>query len=214
MIRIAIAEDIERIFNTLKNKIELSKDFQVVDWSKTGKEILHKMQKGLEADVILMDIEMPEMNGIEATTKIISNYPYTKILMCSVYDDEQHLFEAIMAGAKGYILKDETPEKVHRSLFETLEGGSAMSSSMALKALNIIKNGKPVSAKEEENSSNLTKRELEIVELLAKGLSYERVSDTLGISYGTTRKHIENIYRKLNVHSKLDAINKLKNNNF
>lgn len=214
MIRIAIAEDIERIFNTLKNKIELSKDFQVVEWCKTGKEMLHKIQQGLEVDVILMDIEMPEMNGIEATSKIIANYPYAKILMCSVYDDEQHLFEAIMAGAKGYILKDETPEKVHRSLFETLEGGSAMSSSMALKALNIIKNGKPISEKEDENTSNLTKRELEIVELLAKGLSYERVSDTLGISYGTTRKHIENIYRKLNVHSKLDAINKLKNNNF
>lgn len=208
MIRIAIAEDIERIYLALKTKIELDLGLKVVDWSKNGSEIIHKVQKGLEFDMILMDIQMPVMDGIEATKFILSKYPNTKILICTVFDDETHLFEATMAGAKGYILKDESPDKIHRSIYETMEGGSAMSSSIALKALNLIKNGKPTDAKSTFENP-LTKRENEIIELLAKGLNYDLVADNLGISYGTVRKHIENIYRKLGVHNKIEAIKKI-----
>lgn len=208
MIRIAIAEDIERIYMALKTKIELDAGLCIVDWSRNGSELVHKVQQGLEFDVILMDIQMPVMDGIEATSFILKKYPLTKILMCTVFDDEKHLFEATMAGAKGYILKDESPEKIHRSLYETMEGGSAMSPSIALKALNLIKNGKPKTT-EIDTENQLTKRETEIIELLAKGLSYDMVGDNLGISYGTVRKHIENTYRKLGVHNKIEAIQKL-----
>lgn len=207
MIRVAVAEDLERIYLALKTKIELAIEMQIVGWFKNGTEIIHAMQKGLECDIILMDIQMPDIDGIQATQHIMGKFPNTKIMMCTVFDDEKHLFEAIMAGAKGYILKDEEPEKIHRAIYETLEGGSGMSSGMALKALNIIKNGKPVDVKKVDY--NLTQRELEIVELLSKGLSYDQVGDNLGISYGTVRKHIENVYRKLGVHNKIEAIQKI-----
>ncbi|MBA2610573.1 MAG: response regulator transcription factor [Bacteroidetes bacterium] len=208
MIKIAVVDDIKTVRSTIVSKIQLSKDMQVVKEFSNGKEVLHAMMQGLEVDVIIMDIEMPEMDGIEATEKIIAKYADTKILMCTVFDDETNLFKAICAGAKGYLLKDEKPEKIHRAIFETMEGGSAMSASIALKSLNLIKNA-TIKVKQVINTdSNLTKREIEMLELIAKGLSYEQVADSTGISYGTVRKHLENIYKKLNVHSKLEAVNK------
>jgi len=208
MIRIAVVDDIKTVRKTIVSKIGLSKDMDVVKEFSTGKEVLHAMMQGLDVDVIIMDIEMPEMDGIEATEKIIAKYANTKILMCTVFDDETNLFRAICAGAKGYLLKDEKPEKIHRAIFETMEGGSAMSASIALKSLNLIKNA-TIKVKQEVSQENiLTKREIEMLELIAKGLSYEQVADSTGISYGTVRKHLENIYKKLNVHSKLEAVNK------
>ncbi|MDP1801093.1 MAG: response regulator transcription factor [Bacteroidota bacterium] len=208
MIKIAVVDDIKTVRSTIVSKIQLSKDMKVVKEFSTGKEVLHAMMQGLDVDVIIMDIEMPDMDGIEATEKIIAKYAETKILMCTVFDDETNLFKAICAGAKGYLLKDEKPEKIHRAIFETMEGGSAMSASIALKSLNLIKNA-TVKVKQAVNpENNLTKREIEMLELIAKGMSYEQVADSTGISYGTVRKHLENIYKKLNVHSKLEAVNK------
>lgn len=140
MIKIAVVDDIKNVRETIVSKLQLSKDMSVVKQFANGKEVLHAMMQGLEADVIIMDIEMPEMDGIEATEKILAKYPDAKILMCTVFDDETNLFKAICAGAKGYLLKDEKPEKIHRAIFETMEGGSAMSASMAVKSLNLIKN--------------------------------------------------------------------------
>ena len=208
MIRVAVVDDIKTVRETIVSKLQLSKDLSVIKEFSNGKEILHAMMQGLEADVIVMDIEMPEMDGIEATEKILSKYPNTKILMCTVFDDETNLFKAICAGAKGYLLKDEKPEKIHRAVFETMEGGSAMSASIALKSLNLIKNAS-VKVKQDVPAENqLSKREIEMLEHIASGMSYEEVANVTGISYGTVRKHLENIYKKLNVHSKLEAVNK------
>jgi DNA-binding NarL/FixJ family response regulator len=210
MIKIAVVDDIKTVRTTIVSKIQLSKDMKVVKEFSTGKEALHGMMQGLDVDVIIMDIEMPDMNGIEATEKILAKYANTKILMCTVFDDETNLFKAICAGAKGYLLKDEKPEKIHHAIFEAMEGGSAMSASIALKSLNLIKSA-TLNVKQYINpDSNLTKREIEMLELIAKGLSYEEVANNTGISYGTVRKHLENIYKKLNVHSKLEAVNKAK----
>jgi len=214
MIKIAVVDDIKTVRTTIVNKIKLSKDMDVVKEFSNGKEALHAMMQGLDVDIIIMDIEMPDMDGIEATEKILAKYSATKILMCTVFDDETNLFRAICAGAKGYLLKDEKPEKIHRAIFETMEGGSAMSASIALKSLNLIKNA-TVKVKQAINpDSNLTKRETEMLELIAKGMSYEEVANNTGISYGTVRKHLENIYKKLNVHSKLEAVNKAKEDGF
>lgn len=208
MIKIAVVDDIKNVRETIVSKLQLSKDMSVVKQFTNGKEILHAMMQGLEADVIIMDIEMPEMDGIEATEKILAKYPDTKILMCTVFDDETNLFKAICAGAKGYLLKDEKPEKIHRAIFETMEGGSAMSASMAVKSLNLIKNA-GLKVKSEIPAENLlSKREIEMLEHIASGKSYDQVANVTGISYGTVRKHLENIYKKLNVHSKLEAVNK------
>jgi DNA-binding NarL/FixJ family response regulator len=208
MIRVAVVDDIKTVRETIVSKLQLSKDLSVVKEFSNGKEILHAMMQGLEADVIIMDIEMPEMDGIEATEKILSKYPNTKILMCTVFDDETNLFKAICAGAKGYLLKDEKPEKIHRAVFETMEGGSAMSASIALKSLNLIKNASVKVKLEVPAENQLSKREIEMLEHIASGMSYEQVANVTGISYGTVRKHLENIYKKLNVHSKLEAVNK------
>lgn len=208
MIRIAVVDDIKTVRETIVSKLQLSKDLSVIKEFSNGKEILHAIMQGLVVDVIVMDIEMPEMDGIEATEKIISKYPDTKILMCTVFDDETNLFNAICAGAKGYLLKDEKPEKIHRAVFETMEGGSAMSASIAIKSLNLIK-GATLKVKQEVSQEyQLSKREIEMLEHVASGMTYEQVASAAGISYGTVRKHLENIYKKLNVHSKLEAVNK------
>ncbi|MDZ4663342.1 MAG: response regulator transcription factor [Bacteroidota bacterium] len=210
MIKIAVVDDIKNVRQTVVSKIQLSKDMEVIFEAKNGKEILHEVMKGLKPDVIIMDIEMPEMDGIEATQKIMAKYPDIKILMCTVFDDDTNLFNAICAGAKGYLMKDEKPERIHRAIFEAIEGGSAMSPLIALKALGLIKRSTPIIKKEIPVEHNLTVRELEMLEQIASGLSYEQVADNKGISYGTVRKHLENVYRKLDVHNKLEAVNKAK----
>ncbi len=210
MIRIAIVEDINRIAETLEEKILLSSDFTVVIRATTGKEIIQDLQKNHSIDVIIMDINMPEMNGIEATAFITNRWPNIKIIMSTVFDDEQNLFNAIMAGASGYLLKDELPQKIHRSIYEALEGGAPMSPLIAKKALSMIKTGVPEESKKEIIDYGLTDREIEVLEHLSKGLSYEQIADNLFISYGTVRKHVENTYRKLKVNNRIEAIDKAK----
>lgn len=206
MIRIAIAEDISRIAQTLKEKLELSNDLKVQFIAPNGKELLKELNHNHNVDVILMDINMPEMNGIEATKQVNQRWPNIKIIMSTVFDDEENIFNAILAGASGYLMKDERPEKVHRAVFEALEDGAPMSPAIARKALTMLRSG--ISQPVETENFDLTKRETEILEHLAKGLSYDQIADNLFISNGTVRKHIENIYRKLQVHNKVEAVQK------
>lgn len=209
MINIAITEDISVIAETLKEKVELSADFKVKFIASNGRELLKQLQQNHNIDVVIMDINMPEMNGIETTEKISQQYPNIKIIMSTVFDDEQNIFDAIMAGASGYLLKDESPAMVHRSIFEALEGGAPMSSLIARKSLSLIRNG--VTSKMATADFELTAREEEILKHIAQGLTYDQVSDRLYISNGTVRKHVENIYRKMKVHNKIEAIQKGKN---
>ena len=207
MIRIAIAEDIQKIAETLKEKIELSSDFKVKVIANNGKILMQELAKNNSIDVIIMDINMPELDGIEATLKVNKQYPNIKIIMSTVFDDEQNIFNAIMAGASGYLLKDEPPAMIHRSIFEAMEGGAPMSPIVARKSLELLKYGlkSPV---DESVDYALTKRELEILQHIAKGLTYDQVGNSLFISYGTVRKHVENIYKKMKAHNKIEAIQK------
>lgn len=207
MIKIAIAEDITKLANALKEKIELGVEFKIVSISSNGKELIHKLETSHAVDVIIMDINMPEMNGVEATEIVTNRWPHIKVVMSTVFDDEQNLFDAIMAGASGYLLKDEPPAKVHKAIYEALEGGAPMSQMIARKALTLLRNGAPRPVAQEEDY-DLTKREVEVLEQIARGLSYDQISDNLFISYGTARKHVENIYRKMKVHNKIEAVEK------
>lgn len=212
MIKIGIAEDIAQIADALKNKLELSPDFSVKFIAKNGREAIAELQKNNLVDVLLMDINMPEMDGIEATGKINTRWPGIKIIMCTIFDDDEHLMNAIIAGAGGYLMKDEPPALVHKSIYNIMEGGAPMSSGIATRVLKLLKTGGKPGQKPSETFS-LTEREIEVLQHLSKGLSYEQISNNLFISYGTVRKHIENIYRKLQVTNKTEAINKAGKNN-
>lgn len=207
MIKVAIAEDISKIAETLKKKIELSADFSVTFLAKNGKEIQDYIQEKNHVDVIIMDINMPVINGIDATNFITNLSPDIKIIMSTVFDDEQYLFDAIISGACGYLLKDEPPSKIHKSIFEALEGGAPMSPLIAKKSLQLIR--KNNQKKDKINVDFvLTNRELEILNQISLGLTYDQISNQLYISNGTVRKHVENIYRKMKVHNKIEAVEK------
>ena len=159
-----------------------------------------------------MDIEMPIMNGIEATLAVKQKYPQIKIIMLTVFDNDENIFNAIKAGADGYLLKDVNPHVLFNGIVETLNGGAAMNPSIALKTLKLLRN--PVSFEEiAKEEINLTSREIDVLEQLAQGLSYTVIAENLFLSPSTVRKHIEHIYSKLQVHSKLEAVQKAKRNN-
>ena len=219
MIRIAIAEDISRIAQSLREKLELSDEFHVKLIANNGSELIRALGKDHNFDVILMDIQMPEMDGIEATEKVSVRWPHIKVVMSTVFDDENHIFDAILAGASGYLMKDEPPRKLHEAIHEVLDGGAPMSAGIARKALRMLRGAAlegPASSRPSDQtpteSFGITPRETEILEHLSTGLSYDQIAGNLFISSGTVRKHIENIYRKLQVSNKVEAVQKATKN--
>ena len=156
---------------------------------------------------------MPKMNGIEATEKVKQKYPHIKIIMLTVFDNDENIFNAIKAGADGYLLKEINAADLHSGILETLNGGAAMNPSIALKTLKLLRNPISIRDKQEKENIKLTEREVDVLEQLSKGLSYNAIAENLILSTGTIRKHIENIYRKLQVHNKLEAVDKAKRNN-
>tara|TARA_R110000850_G_scaffold73851_1_gene162081 strand:- start:69 stop:719 length:651 start_codon:yes stop_codon:yes gene_type:complete len=205
-IRILIAEDNNRLARTLIDKLNLfDTELTVRGWEPHGQAILKHLEVDAHVDLILMDIQMPVMDGIETTKQVKLKYPHIKIIMSTVFDEENYILQAIMAGANGYLLKDERPDKLFGAITEVMDGGAPMSSSVARKALNLIRY-KDQEVPLETVDFNLTKRETEILEQLASGLNYNQIAENLFISPGTVRKHIENIYQKLHVHNKVEAV--------
>ena len=200
--KIAIAEDNILAMKSILDKLSFYDDIEVVYTAGNGLEMLNYPQLA-GIDLIIMDIEMPVMDGITATQKVHEKYPDIKILMLTTYDDDDKVFNSLLAGATGYLLKNESSKYIYNSIHSILDGGAVMSASIALKTINYIK-------KEEEKNClkfNLTERELEILTELKTGLAYKEVASRLFLSEGTIRKHIENIYRKLQVNNKVSAIN-------
>ena len=157
---------------------------------------------------------MPVMDGIKATELVKNRYPHIKVIMLTVVDDDECVFKSIQAGANGYLLKEIDAEKLYKSIIEVTEGGAPMTPSIALKTLNLLR--KPnfnLDKKEDLEEIKLTKRETEILVQLSKGLNYNAISENLIISPSTVRKHIENIYKKLQVHSKMEAVMKAQKRN-
>jgi DNA-binding NarL/FixJ family response regulator len=160
-----------------------------------------------------MDIEMPIMNGIEATEQVKQKYPHIKIIMLTVFDNDENIFNAIKAGADGYLLKEIDAKDLYNGIIETLNGGAAMNPSIAMKTLKLLRNPMSIENPQDKEDIQLTSRETEVLEQLSKGLNYNKIAENLILSSGTVRKHIENIYRKLQVHNKLEAVQKAKKNN-
>ncbi len=207
MIRVGIVEDKTELGIELQSKIELSPDFSVAFIAKNGREALTFFDYHKDVNILLMDIEMPIMNGIEATQEILKIRPDFPIVMCSIYDDEQSIMDAIFAGATGYLLKDEAPTNIHQAIHQALNGGSPLNPIIAKKTLRLLNTRTPEVNPIEQYG--LTAREIETLELLATGKTYNQIADTLFVSPGTIRKHIENLYRKLDVTNKVDAVSKL-----
>lgn len=209
MYKIAVAEDNSLLAKSIQEKIgffgnELRFKFRGIN----GQDLLQKLTQDSNVDVILMDIQMPEMDGIEATKQVVEKYPHIKVIMLTVLDDENHIFQAIQAGANGYILKDEPPHKLLSGILEILQGGAPMSTGIALKALRMLRNPLDNPTEELEEKTALSSRETDVLQHLSKGFDYKQIAENLHISPSTVRKHIENIYLKLQVHNKMDAVSK------
>ena len=211
-IRIAIVDDNTFLIKAVEEKLSFFDDLEVKFSSMNGLNLLQDLEENSNVDLILMDIEMPVMNGIEATEKVKQKYPQIKIIMLTVFDNDENIFNAIKAGADGYLLKEINAGDLHSGILETLNGGAAMNPSIALKTLKLLRNPFVIEDKEEQENIKLTEREVDVLEQLSKGLSYNAIAENLILSSGTIRKHIENIYRKLQVHNKLEAVQKARRN--
>lgn len=212
-IKIAIADDNLFLINAVKEKLSFFEDLTVKFTAINGSELLTKLGENPHIDLILMDIEMPVLNGIETTEIVKQKYPHIKIIMLTIFDNDENIFNAIKAGADGYLLKEINPKDLHEGILETLDGGAAMNPSIATKTLKLLRNPRDFNNVESQETIKLSDREVQVLEQLSKGLSYNVIADHLFLSTGTIRKHIENIYKKLQVHNKLEAIDKAKKNN-
>lgn len=209
-IHIAIAEDNSFALQGLKNRLAKYPEIIIKHTAKTGTELLKQLKKNHNIDLVLMDLQMPEMDGIEATAAVKTKYPQIKVLILTTFDDDESLFNAILAGASGYLLKEDSGTEIFQAIMDTLSGGAAMSPVIALKTLQLIR--QPISKNQKTEDFGLTERETELLTQLKNGLTYEEVAANLHISYHTVRKHIENIYRKLQVKNKVEAVKKATDN--
>ncbi|HEY1047654.1 MAG TPA: response regulator transcription factor [Bacteroidia bacterium] len=209
--KIAIVDDKQPNRVSLNERINSAHAFEVVFMAVNGEDFLDKMKTcppENRPQLVLMDIDMPLMDGIEAVKRGNQLYKDVKYLMVTVFDDEDKIFEAIKAGASGYLLKDETGAVIGNAIKEVLEfGGAPMSPKIARKAMNMLMNAKVETGSQTSNEDNdLSAREMDILRLMVDGYDYKVVADKLCISPHTVRKHIANIYEKLHVCSKVDAV--------
>lgn len=212
-IRVAIVDDNTFLIHAIKEKLSFFDDIIIKHTATDGSQLLTKLEESHHLDVILMDIEMPVLDGIETTQVVKQKYPQLKIIMLTAFDNDENIFNAIKAGADGYLLKEIDPENLHKGIQETLNGGAAMNPSIALKTLKLLRNPSHIQNFKDQEEISLSKREIEVLEQLSTGLSYTSIADNLFLSPSTVRKHIENMYKKLQVHSKIEAVQKAKNHN-
>jgi len=201
-IKVGIVEDDKQIRESLAVLINGSEGFICINVFETAEEAIKKIP-ALNLDVVLMDVQLPGKNGIECIAELKPHCATTQFLMCTSFDDTDSVFKALKSGANGYLTKTTQPSKLLDAIVDIHKGGSPMSSHIARKII--------VSFQESQNNIELEKlsqREQEIILLLSKGLRYKEIADTLFLSTETIRTHIRNIYQKLQVNSRTDALNK------
>jgi len=205
MIKVAIFEDNENLRISLYHLIHGTPGYQCVGAFADCSNLLKNI-KDTAPDVVLMDIAMPGINGIEGVRMLKDKYPDLKVMMQTIFEDNEKIFESILAGASGYILKNTSPSRILEFIKETYEGGAPMSPSVATKVLKMMAQ-RPPGAK--TDTFNLSDREKEILTCMVDGMSYKLIADTCFISVDTVRGHIRRIYEKLHVHSKSEAVAKV-----
>lgn len=203
-ISIAIVEDEKNYNNALKKVINYQKDMKVVGQFFDGNDALKNLPD-ISPDVVMMDIQLQDMLGIEIIEKLKNEMPETHFIMCTSFEDHEKIFNSLKAGAMGYLVKGESMDKILSSIRDVYNGGAPMSFSIARRVLQHFEKKLP----EIKGFDELTKREQEILELLSQGFLYKEIADQKCISMDTVKKHVGNIYRKLHVSNKVEAINKL-----
>lgn len=207
-VRVTIFDDNARLLDSLHILIDGSPGFQMAGTFTNCLDLETKIEKS-QPDVILMDIEMPGINGIEAVKLVKQKFPRINVMMQTAFENDENVFAAICAGASGYILKNTPPAKILECIIEVYQGGSPMSPSVARKVLGFLQQPKPVvKAPVNTLDYNLSIREKEILSCLVKGMSYKMIADHCNITYETVRSHMKKIYDKLHVASMTEAVAK------
>ena len=201
-IKVSIVEDITEIREGLTDLIRSDKELLILENFDNAESAAAKLPD-LEADIVIMDINLPGMSGIDCIRQLKEKCRGTQFMMFTVYENDEKVLQALQAGATGYLLKRTEPLRILESIKELNQGGSPMSSNIARKLLNIFLDEKKVTKKE-----ILSDRENEVLQLLADGLLYKEIAERLHIVHGTVRQHIHNIYEKLHVQNRTEAVNK------
>lgn len=204
MIEIGIVEDNIKIRNLIQKFLDMQEKMSCKIAVDSVEEMLEYLEENESPDVLLMDIQLPGMSGIEGIGIIKKKYPEIEIIMLTIYHDSHKIFNSLVAGASGYLLKHTSLPEIKESIENLVEGGAPMSPQIARKVIEHFKKPEP----EKNRDSDLTSREQDIVNGLVDGLSYKLIADRFDISIDTVRAHIRNIYKKLHVNSKAEVIAK------
>jgi len=202
MISVSIVEDLPEVRSSIERLIREQPDLLLLSSSSNSEDAM-PLIKEAQPDVVIMDINMPGISGIECISKIKDDCPATQFMIFTIYENDEKVFNALAAGASGYLLKKTSPEKILEAIIELNKGGSPMSTQIARKVINHFKESNV------PGHDSLTKKENEILNLLSKGFLYKEIAAKLSISVGTVTQHIHNIYEKLHVTNKTEAINKV-----
>jgi len=205
-IQIAIVEDDEEIRNSLSHRIAATASFRLLRSYGDAESALADLPRH-QPDVVLMDINLPGMDGVECVRQLKPQIPEAQFIMLTVYEDNNRLFKSLVAGASGYLLKRISPAKLVAAIREAYQGGSPMTPQIARRVVQHFQQEQPVSSE----LNRLTPREKEVLDQLAKGFRYKEITGNLGISLGTLHSYIRSIYEKLHVHSRTEAVVKFLN---
>lgn len=199
-IKVAIIEDDTKVRESLSVLVSGTRDLKLTNSFPNAEVALAQLGQDWP-DVLLMDINLPNMSGIECASLVKARRPQVQIVMLTAYEDKERIFDSLKAGASGYLLKRASPAEILEAITEVHAGGSPMTTSIARKLVQYFQQ-RPSS----KDTENLTKREREILDLLAKGFQYKEIADQLSITTGTVRNHLQHIYEKLHVRSRTEAV--------
>lgn len=205
MISICIIEDILEIQKGLETIIENEPSFQLLKSFGNAEEAIEELPK-LLPNIVIADINLPGKTGIQCIVEVKRTSPSIQFMMFTIYENNEQVFDALKAGACGYILKNTPPHKIVEAIKESHEGGSPMSAKIARQVISSLQ---VKTQKETQDNNLLTNREHEVLEWLSKGFQYKEIADKLGIATSTVKRHLRNIYEKLQVQNKIEAINKI-----
>ncbi len=203
-IKVVIVEDDKEILQSLIHLLAADRDIVVVKSFLTAESFISAFP-AVDVDVVLMDIGLPKKNGIQAVAEMKPKRPKVQYIMCTIYDDDDKIFNALCVGATGYLLKNTSPSEISEAIKTVYDGGSMMSATIARKVVQSFQN-RQVQSRELEN---LTPRQWELLHLLDQGFRYKEIADKMNLSFETIRTYCRNIYDVLEVHSRTDALNKV-----